>query len=105
MARKKMYSFVEKRHSQRGFLSAILGVLSLVIFFVMVYLAFYYGGQGGAYLGAFGFTGAVLAFTGLVLGLVSFNERDTIYTFSKIGSILNGCVTAIWLIIILLGLS
>ena len=103
MARKKMYSFAEKKHSQRGLVSSILGGVSLLIFLVLVYLAFYFSGQGGAYLGGIGFTGIVFALTGLILGLMSFGESNTLYFFSKLGSILNGCVLAAWIFVVLLG--
>lgn len=52
MARKRMYSFAEKKHSQRGLVSTILGGISLVIFAALAYLAYYLDGQGGAYLGS-----------------------------------------------------
>lgn len=105
MARKKMYSFAEKKHSQRGLVSSILGGISVIIFLVMAYLAFYFSGQGGAYLGAFGLTGLVCALTGLIMGLISFGESNTIYFFSKLGSILNGCILAVWIFIVLIGIG
>lgn len=103
MARKRMYSFAEKRHSQRGLVSTILGGISLVIFVVLAYLAYYLDGQGGAYMGAIGLTGAVFSLMGVILGLISFGEQDTLFLFSKIGSILSGCMMAIWIFVILIG--
>jgi membrane associated rhomboid family serine protease len=100
-----MYSFAEKKHSQRGLVSTILGSISLVIFLVLAYLAYYLDGQGGAWFGSIGFTGAVFALMGVVLGLKSFGEENTLFLFSKIGSILNGCVLAIWIFVILIGVS
>ena len=72
MAKKRMYSFAEKKHSQRGLVSTILGGLSLVIFGALAYLAYYLDGEGGAYMGTIGLTGAVFSLMGLILGLVSF---------------------------------
>ena len=46
MAKKRMYSFAEKKHSQRGLVSTILGGLSLVIFGALAYLAYYLGVYG-----------------------------------------------------------
>ena len=45
MAKKRMYSFAEKKHSQRGLVSTILGGLSLVIFGALAYLAYYLDGS------------------------------------------------------------
>lgn len=104
MAKKKMYSFAEKKHSQRGFVATIMGVISLIVFLVLAYIAYYMNGQGGAYLGGIGLTGVLFALTGLILGLLSFRESNTIYFFSKLGAILNGCVLAIWILVILSGI-
>ncbi len=103
MAKRRMYSFAEKKHSQRGLVSSILGGISLIIFVVLAYLAYYLDGEGGAWMGAIGLTGAVFALMGLILGLVSFGEHDILYLFPKLGSILNGCVLAVWIFVILIG--
>ena len=104
MANKRMYSFAEKKHSQRGLVSSILGGISLIIFLILAYVAYYMDGKGGAYLGSIGLMGVVFSFTGLFMGLLSFREQDTIYFFSKLGTILNGCVLALWIFIILIGI-
>lgn len=103
MARKRMYSFAEKKHSQRGLVSTILGGISLVIFAALAYLAYYLDGQGGAYLGSIGLTGTVFSLMGLILGMMSFGEQDTLFFLSKLGTILNGCVLAVWIFVILIG--
>lgn len=104
MARKRMYSFAEKKHSQRGLVSTILGGVSVIIFVVLAWIAYYLDGQGGAYLGAIGLTGAVFSLMGLILGLISFGEQDTLYFFSKLGTILCGCILAVWIFVILIGI-
>ena len=105
MAKRKMYSFEEKRHSQKGITSTIIGLLAFLIFFVLILVACYYDGNGGMYLGSIGITAMVLTIYGLVCGLRSFQERNKIYTFSKIGSILNGVLIAGWIGLILLGIG
>ena len=57
MAKKRMYSFAKEKHSGKGILSTILGTLSLVIFAVLAWLAYYLDGQGGVYLGSIGLLG------------------------------------------------
>lgn len=104
MARKRMYSFAEKKQSKRGITSTVLGVLSLVILLVLVYLAFAASGQGGLYLGSIGLLSIVLAVAGISYGLWSFREKDVHYTFSQIGAILNGCVLAAWILMVLVGI-
>ena len=99
-----MYSFAEEKHSKKGIVSTVFGVLSMIIFVVLAWLAYYLDGQGGIYLGSIGFSGIVLAVCGVVFGLTSFNEDNVRYLFSKIGSILNGIMLALWVFVILLGI-
>ena len=47
MAKKKMYTFSEHRHSRKGITSTILGGISLVLFVVLAYIAWWSYGEGG----------------------------------------------------------
>ena len=105
MAKRKTYSFEEKKHSQKGITSTVVGLLAFVIFVVLILISCYYNGNGGTYLGSIGITVMVLTIYGLICGLLSFQERNKIYTFSKIGSILNGILIAGWIGLILLGIG
>ncbi len=105
MAKRKTYSFEERRQSQRGITSTVVGLLAFVIFFALILISCYHGGNAGAYLGSIGITAMVMTIYGLVCGLASFQERNKIYTFSKIGSLLNGILIAGWIGLILLGIG
>ena len=76
MAKKRMYSFAKEKHSGKGILSTILGTLSLVIFAVLAWLAYYLDGQGGVYLGSIGLLGMVFAVSSVVFGLMGFGENN-----------------------------
>ena len=99
MAKRKMYSFEERRHSQMGITSTVLGIVAVIIILALIYVAAYYKGNGGAYLGSIGITAIVIC------GLRSFKEKNKIYTFSKIGSLLNGILIAGWIGLILFGME
>lgn len=105
MAKKKMYSFTEKKHSQRGITSTVLGTLSLILFCVLSYIAFFMEGQGGPYLGAIGMSAFFLAAAGFIVGMLSFREKHILHFFSKLGSILNAAILVVWIFVILIGIS
>lgn len=105
MSRKRMYSYTEKRQSQLGITSTVCGVLSILVFAALTFLAFYMNGQGGLYLGAIGIAGILFAVVGLIFGLYSFKEKYILHTFSKAGSILSGIMAAVWLLVILIGIG
>lgn len=100
-----MYSFEEKKHSGKGKVSTALGVVSLVILIALTAVSLYFKGQAGMYLGAIGLPAVLFSFIGLIVGLMSFREDNILYFFCKLGSILNGCVFAVWAFIILIGIS
>lgn len=105
MAKRKMYTFSENRHSRQGITSTVLGGLSLLFFVVLTYISWWCYGEGGAYLGSLGLVGIVFAICGLVKGLLSFREKHIIYTFSKAGSILSSVALVVWIFVVLLGVS
>lgn len=105
MARRKMYTFSEKRHSRQGIVSTVLGGLSLLIFVVLVYVSWWFYGEGGIYLGSIGILGILFAVSGLIKGLGSFREKHIMHTFSKAGSIISSVAFVIWIFVILLGVS
>ena len=105
MAKRKMYSFEERRHSQMGITSTVLGIVAVIIILALIYVAAYYKGNGGAYLGSIGITAIVITIYGLICGLRIFNEKNKIYTFSKIGSLFKGILIAGWIGLILFGME
>lgn len=105
MARRKMYTFSERRQSRQGVTSTILGSISLLLFFILAYAAYWMYGEGGPVIGALGFTGLVFAVCGLVKGLLSFREKHMLYSFSKAGSIISSVALVVWIFVTLLGAS
>ena len=88
-----------------GITSTVLGIVAVIIILALIYVAAYYKGNGGAYLGSIGITAIVITIYGLNLRLRSFKEKNKIYTFSKIGSLLNGILIAGWIGLILFGME
>ena len=85
MAKKRMYSFAKEKHSGKGILSTILGTLSLVIFAVLAWLAYYLDGQGGVYLGSIGLLGMVFAVSSVVFGLMGLAKTMCATCFRRLG--------------------
>lgn len=105
MAKRKMYTFSEKRHSKQGVTSTVLGSISLLLFLILAYAAYWMYGEGGPVIGALGFTGLVFAVCGLVKGLLSFREKHILHTFSKAGSMISSVAFVVWIFVILIGVS
>ncbi len=87
--KKGAYVFTARRHPEKGIMSMILGVVSLVSIGAAVYLSYQNGGSAKPQYGAAVFLVMLYAFAGLALGVVSRMEKDKYYLFPHLGIGLN----------------
>ena len=89
MKKREGYIFTNKRHSNRGVMATVLGVISLGSLAAVVFLA--YVGEGAATVG-YGFTGllaTLFSIVGLCLGLVTVRDGNYYKLFPVLGILLN----------------
>lgn len=104
MKRRQPYKFTIKKVSPWSVMSTILGVVSMVS--MILAIIFTFQNQGIAKVG-YGMTSVfALIFTlaGLVLGIKTRLEKDMYYIFANIGIILNGCMLAFLIYVLVLGI-
>ena len=89
MAKKNSYMFTSKQHTQKGIMSTILGVISLVTLVYTVVMSYLKAGDIPRQYGAAAMLVMIFAFVGIILAAVSKTERDKFYLFSYIGIALN----------------
>lgn len=89
MSHKTGYKFTNKKHSPKGIMSTILGLISMVSLFFILYFTFQLKGKATFNYGIAGFFAALFSMAGLVLGVLSKMERDKFYLFSYVGMICN----------------
>ena len=105
MAKRYRYAFTKKREAQKGKLSAVLAVVSLVLFVTAGLLAFFLQVQYGYIVGGISLCAMLLSVYGFAMGLKSFSEENRLHRTSMVGSIANGIIMIGWLGIFLLGIS
>lgn len=89
MKKRKGYIFTNKRHSDRGLMAAILGIISIASLAIVVFQTYQNGGEA---LVSYGFTGALAAIfsiVGLVLGIVTVKDKNYYRLFPVLGVLLN----------------
>ncbi len=89
MGKKKNYMFTNKKHSSRGIMSAILGVITLTSLILAVFQTYQVKGEAGGNMGMVGFVATCFSITGLVIGFLSKAEPDRFRFFSYVGILLN----------------
>lgn len=103
MAKKSSYMFTNKQHTQKGIMSTILGLISLVTLAYTVVMSYFKAGDIPLQYGAAAMLVMIFAFVGVFLGVVSKTEKDKFYLFAYIGIALNTLALAIISIILYAG--
>lgn len=99
MEQSKRYKFTNKKHPEKGIMSTILGIISMVSVWVAVYQTFLAKGEAATNMGVVGLMITCFSVTGVVLGYISKKEHDKFMFFPYLGMVLNvialGCVSVI----------
>ena len=99
MEQSKRYKFTNKKHPEKGIMSTVLGLISLVSVWIVVYQAFQARGEATTNMGVVGFTITIFSAVGLVLGYLSKKEYDKFMFFPYLGMVLNvialACISVI----------
>lgn len=103
MAKKNSYMFTSKQHTQKGIMSTILGVISLVTLVYTVVMSYLKAGDIPRQYGAAAMLVMIFAFVGIILAAISKTERDKFYLFSYIGIVLNVLVLVVISVILYAG--
>lgn len=95
--RRRSYKFTEKTHSMRAIVSFVLAAVTLVTYFVFVYLSYQSAGQLSAYFGAFGVLAMLVAVVAVVLAITTLKEEDSFTFFPRMALITSVLSTLLWI--------
>ena len=99
MEQSRRYKFTNKKHPEKGIMSTVLGLISLVSVWFVVYEAFLKRGEGTTNMGVVGLMITIFSATGLVFGYLSKKEHDKFMFFPYVGMVLNvlalACISVI----------
>ncbi len=101
--RRRTYKFTEKTHSKKAMVSAGMSSVSLLMYFVFIFLSYKAGGNLSTYYGGFGFLAMVVAVTGLVVSLMTLKEEDSFTLFPRIALVTSVLSSLFWVGTYILG--
>ena len=81
----KKYRFTSNRHSTKGLMALIFGMMSLVSFFLAVSLTVANKAENASRMGAAGFLAMVFGFVGIALGSTALGESDVFPILPRLG--------------------
>lgn len=89
MKQRKGYIYTNKKHTQTGIMSFILGLLSLLTTGTAVYLSYRKKGEIPQQYGTAVFLALVFLMIGMVLSFFSLREQEKFRLFSVLGIVMN----------------
>ncbi|MCM1057368.1 MAG: DUF6142 family protein [Firmicutes bacterium] len=89
MSKRKGYIFTNKRHSNRGIMSVILGIISLAALVTAVFFSYLSGGEAAVKYGFTGVLAMVFSLVGVALGVLTACDKSYYRFFPVLGVILN----------------
>ena len=99
MEQSKKYKFTNKKHPEKGIMSTVLGIISLVSIWMAVYQTFLAKGNASTNMGVVGLMVTCFSIVGVILGYISKNEHDKFLLFPYLGMVLNvaalACISVI----------
>ena len=103
--KKHKVKFTEKKQSVQGILSAVVGIITVLILAFVLYKTTTSGGTSGLLIGVAGFLVLACSIVGMVLSARSFKQKDIYYVWPIVGLVTNGGVFLGMVILYFLGLS
>ena len=87
--KKKKYIFTNRKHTKKGIMATILGVISNIAVFLAVYFTYMSGGAAPINYGVSILLALIFSVTGFVIAMISRFEKDFFYFFSYLGIVIN----------------
>lgn len=100
-----MIHFSGRRHGRLGIISTIIGVMVVLGFITISIISSSDIGEGSLTIGIIGLLLMVIAIFGFVISYKAFKEKDIFYSLPIIGSLLNGIMIVVLLILYILGIG
>lgn len=95
MSRKNSIIFTNKKHTEKGIMASILGVISLMTLAYSIVVSYRNRGDVPLQYGVAVLLAMLFSLIGVILGIISKSDRDCYYVFSYMGIVLNALALAI----------
>lgn len=101
--KRKNYIFTNRRHPSQAIMATILGTISLLSLIFVIWRTAAAGGNASAGYGLTGLFAMLFSIVGLVMGIMTIQQKRNFKLFPIVGIVLNSIVLLV--IIILLGMG
>ncbi len=99
IGKRRKIQFTDKKHLFIGIVSMLIAVLSLIFIIALFICSSMEKGRGGIQYGYLGIVNLALSVVGFVLSLRCYKKEDIYMTCPAVGSVLNGIIIILYLIL------
>lgn len=99
IGKRRKIQFTDKRHPAIGIISTIIAVFSFVLMFTLCISSSLAKGNGGIMYGYLGVLNFIMSLTGFILALRCYRKEDIYLTTPMAGSLLNGVIIVLYMIL------
>lgn len=103
LKRKEKVKFSGRNHSVKGLISLVMGLFIGLFLLAMIFYASISEGNSGVIIGFLGISLGLLSLVGFFVGATSLKEKEIHYGVPIGGTILNGVLVVVFLLLFLLG--
>lgn len=101
----KRYIFTSNRHSKRGMMALIFGMMSLISFFLATAMSIKDASGMSSRMGGVGLIAMIFALAGLVLGIMALRENDVFPMLPRAGFAVSLISLILWVGVIYAGIT
>lgn len=101
--KRRRIRFSDRTHPVTGIVSTIIGVVSLSILVILCIISEKAGGNAGIAIGVVGILSFIASVIGFVIATRCYRKEDIYMTMPTIGSILNGMLVIVYLLLFFVG--
>jgi len=89
MARKKNYIYTNRKYSDKAMISIMLGMVSLLSLFLVIYFTFRLSGEAKINYGVAAILSTLFSLVGIWQGIIARMEKDRFHLFAYVGIFFN----------------
>ncbi len=102
-SRRHKIQFSDRSHPKAGIVSTVMGAVALILLIVLCLISGAARGLSGGWIGVAGMWTLILSIVGFVLAVKSYKMEDIYRITPMLGSILNGVVSVVMMLLYVQG--
>ena len=99
----KRYVFTSNRHSKKGMMAFVFGMISLISFFLAAGISIAEEAKTDR-MGGVGFFASIYAFAGVILGVAALRENDVFPLLPRLGFVISVIAFLLWTGVVYVGI-